>query len=177
MNETEQLKGDIQDKGAIMAALNRQVTDLQEKNTELEITNRTLRENNQSMYAAGHVLRALRTANLARNREWDPDGHVGALWRSNEVAGEIGEVGEALLAYTNLTIAAGKMANTVKKLERERLGIRGSRSNIRELANEMADVLITLDLLAMHFEVDLWGWTREKFNATSDKMKLNTRLE
>jgi len=101
----------------------------------------------------------LRAANVARNKEWDKDGKIGASFRGLELAGEVGE-----------------LCNLVKKLERERMGIRGSRVSILDLAQELADVMICLDLLAMHYSIDLAHVTREKFNDTSVKIGLETRL-
>jgi hypothetical protein len=120
---------------------------------------------------------SLRTANWRRNKEWDPNGDVGAFWRASEMAGEAGEMGEALLACLNVMIAVGKVNNTIKKLERERLGIKGSRTDMSALGRELADVIITTDLAAMHYGIDLWGATRWTFNATSDKQGLKTHLE
>jgi len=102
---------------------------------------------------------ALRAANVARNKEWDREGKLNASFRGLELAGEVGE-----------------LCNIVKKLERERMGIRGSRVSVIDLAQELADVMITLDLLAMHYSVDLGYVTREKFNDTSVKIGLETRL-
>lgn len=73
-----------------------------------------------------------------------------------------GEVGEAL--------------NEAKKLVREANGWPGSRSSKEKLAEELADVVICADLLAMTAGVDLGEAVRAKFNATSDKVGLNTKL-
>jgi NTP pyrophosphatase (non-canonical NTP hydrolase) len=103
---------------------------------------------------------ALRLANVQRNKEWDRDGQIGALFRATEFGGEVGEV-----------------LNNVKKLERERMGIKGSRITLFELAKEMADVQITLDLLAMHYSIDLAEAVRLVFNSKSDEIGLKTRIE
>lgn len=103
---------------------------------------------------------ALRFANVHRNMEWDPDNIITASFRGLELAGEVGE-----------------LCNMVKKLERERLGLPGSRVSFLELAEEMADVQITLDLLAMHYSIDLGEATRFKFNMTSNKLGWATRIE
>lgn len=147
------------------------VNDVRNKNTQLEIDNRALREKLKGTFVA------LRQANIARNKEWDRADAVGAFWRASEMAGEAGELGEALLVCLQTMIAVGKVNNTVKKLERERLGIRGSRTDMAALGRELADVIITTDLAAMHYGVDLWGSTRDTFNATSDKQGLKTHLE
>lgn len=120
---------------------------------------------------------SLREANWRRNKEWDPDNKVTGFWRAAEMAGEAGELGEAMLTMLNVFIAVGKVNNTVKKLERERLGIRGSRTDMAALGRELADVIITTDLAAMHYGLDLWAWTRDTFNATSEKQGMATKLE
>lgn len=101
----------------------------------------------------------LRAANETRQQEWDKDGVITLSYRGNELAGEIGEA-----------------CNVIKKLERERLGIRGSRATTEQLAEELADAIICIDLIAMQAGIDLGITTRNKFNATSEKYGLATRL-
>ena len=101
----------------------------------------------------------LRHANDTRQHEWDRDDRIGLLFRANELAGETGEA-----------------CNVVKKLERERLNIRGSRATVAQLAEELADVVICADLVAQAAGVDLGEAVARKFNATSEKMGLATRL-
>jgi NTP pyrophosphatase (non-canonical NTP hydrolase) len=101
----------------------------------------------------------LRSANERRHAEWDPDSFITLAFRGNELAGEVGEA-----------------CNEIKKLERERLGIRGSRSNRLFLASELADVVICCDLIAMDAGIDLESIIRDKFNATSEKYGLETKL-
>lgn len=102
---------------------------------------------------------SLREANLARQIEWDGDNQISAAYRGNELAGEVGEA-----------------CNVIKKLERERMGIRGSRDTIDHLAEELADVIICVDLLAMHYGINLDAAVARKFNATSEKVGLKTRM-
>jgi len=102
---------------------------------------------------------ALRVANLSRQAEWDKSGKIDASYRGNELAGEVGEA-----------------CNVIKKLERDRLGIRGSKASIWDLADELADVIICADLIAMMYGINLGGSVRQKFNATSEKVGLKTRL-
>lgn len=104
-------------------------------------------------------LEALRIANRVREREWDPDGAITLAYRGNELAGEVGEA-----------------CNIIKKLERERIGLRGTRATKADLAEELADVLICLDMIAMQAGIDLAGAVRDKFNDTSRKYGLTTRL-
>jgi NTP pyrophosphatase (non-canonical NTP hydrolase) len=101
----------------------------------------------------------LRYANIARNREWDPEAKLDAAFMALELGGEVGEA-----------------QNVVKKLERERLGIPGSRATVLDLADELADVLICADRVAMQFGIDLEEATKRKFNITSEKVGLRTRL-
>ena len=78
------------------------------------------------------ALADLRSANRARQAEWDQDNQITLSYRGNELAGEVGEA-----------------CNVIKKLERERMGIRGSRATKEQLAEELADVVICADLIAM----------------------------
>lgn len=105
-------------------------------------------------------LARLREANRTRQAEWDPGSKLSLAYRGNELAGETGEA-----------------CNILKKLERERLGIKGSRGSVDHLAEELADVIICVDLIAMEFGIDLGAAVAAKFNATSDKVGLSTRLE
>lgn len=104
----------------------------------------------------------LRNAVLLRQHEWSPriQGRVMTLsFRGNELAGEVGEA-----------------CNIIKKLERKRLGLRGSEATIGALAQELADVVICVDLIAAQIGIDLGFEVQEKFNATSNKYGLETRL-
>ena len=101
----------------------------------------------------------LRAANLARQAEWDTDGQITLSYRGNELAGEVGEA-----------------CNLIKKLERERMGIAGSRASVADLAEELADVIICADLIAMQLGIDLDRAVAEKFNKTSEKVGLKARM-
>lgn len=108
-------------------------------------------------------LEQLRIKNKERQTHWDPEnsisGPLGKLFRSNEMVGE-----------------AGEAANEVKKLVREELGIRGSRTTKEKLATELADVIICCDLIAEQYDINLIDAVRSKFNETSDKVGLPTKL-
>ncbi|MGL4488113.1 MAG: MazG-like family protein [Rhizobiaceae bacterium] len=104
-------------------------------------------------------LKALRIANAARQKEWDKDNQITLSYRGTELGGEVGEA-----------------LNIIKKLERERLGIKGSRATVEDLAEELADVIICCDLIAMATGIDLTKALQEKFNKTSEKVGLSTRL-
>jgi len=105
------------------------------------------------------MLEQLRIANIRRQKEWDTGNQIDASYRGNELAGEVGEA-----------------CNVIKKLERERLGIKGSRDTIDHLAEELADVIICVDLICMQYEIDLGAAVRRKFNQTSAKIGLQTRI-
>jgi hypothetical protein len=69
------------------------------------------------------------------------------------------------------------VCNVVKKLVREKLGLRGSRATQEDLEDELADGQICLDLLAMAAGVDLGAATIRKFNERSRDLGLQTMLE
>lgn len=102
----------------------------------------------------------LRHANEARDVEWNTGAEkISLAFRGVELAGE-----------------AGEACNVIKKLERATLGIAGSRASLADLASELADVVICADLIAMHAGIDLEGAVVGKFNATSEKYRLATRI-
>jgi NTP pyrophosphatase (non-canonical NTP hydrolase) len=105
------------------------------------------------------MLAGLRQANQDRQREWDPTDSITVEYRGNELAGEVGEA-----------------CNLIKKIARERLGIRGTRATKEELAAELADVVICVDLIAMQMGIDLGYAIELKFNSTSEKYGLQTRI-
>nr|WP_278434388.1 MazG-like family protein [Brucella anthropi] len=102
----------------------------------------------------------LRAANVARDQEWNTGSErVSMTFRATELAGEVGEA-----------------CNVIKKLERERIGLVGSRDTNEHLAEELADIVICTDLVAMDAGIDLDAAIAAKFNATSEKNGLATRL-
>lgn len=101
----------------------------------------------------------LREANITRQKEWPGNDQADIAFRGLEVAGEFGEVAEAL-----------------KKYLRGTRGIKGSTADLQDVANEMADAIIALDLLADQMGIDLGAAVTRKFNATSQKYGLETRL-
>ena len=105
----------------------------------------------------------LRLANMARQEEWPGGEHVDLAFRGLEMAGE-----------------AGELANKLKKLVRLQRGIKGTTEDqkalLLEVLDEMADVVICVDLIAMHLDLSLNFGVRAKFNATSEKHGLKTRL-
>lgn len=104
-------------------------------------------------------LAELRRANTERNKEWDSGGKLDVTFRGLEFAGEAGEV-----------------CNKLKKLERERRGLRGSRATREELADELADAIITADLIGMMEAINLSEAVVRVFNRKSDELNLQTHL-
>jgi NTP pyrophosphatase (non-canonical NTP hydrolase) len=102
----------------------------------------------------------LRNANIERQREWPGDDKADVAFRAIEVAGEFGEVAEA-----------------IKKFLRAERGISGSTATLEDVADEMADSIIALDLLANQLDLDLGAAVARKFNMTSVKYGLKTRIE
>jgi len=106
-------------------------------------------------------LNQLRTANIERDIEWCNGAEpLNICFRATELSGEVGEA-----------------CNIIKKIERERLGLVGTRASMNELADELADVIICTDLIAMDLGIDLGEAVRNKFNATSEKYKLKTKIQ
>lgn len=101
---------------------------------------------------------SLREANSARQELWGGDQQDG-MYRAVELGGEVGEV-----------------LNVVKKLERERLALVGSRATITDLEDELGDAMICLDLLAKKYGINLDQAAARKFNKTSEKMGFDVRL-
>lgn len=105
-------------------------------------------------------LSTLREANVIRQKsEWDVDNRISLSYRGNELGGECGEA-----------------QNVIKKLDRELLGIKGSRDTVEHLAEELADVIICVDLIAASMGIDLAKAVADKFNATSDKNGFKTHI-
>lgn len=105
-------------------------------------------------------LNELREANEYRHDEWAGGGRkIPLSFRGVELAGECGEA-----------------CNELKKLERYTLGLAGGKWDLQGLREELADVLISADLIAMDLNIDLAAAVREKFNKTSAKHGFVTRL-
>jgi NTP pyrophosphatase (non-canonical NTP hydrolase) len=114
-----------------------------------------------SSYYFDNTLERLRKANLERWKEWYGDRDVPGSYFGNEMAGE-----------------AGEACNVIKKLDREMMGMVGSRATKEQLEEELADVLICIDLIAIRFGIDLTGdIIKNKFNKTSEKYGLKTKMD
>lgn len=114
---------------------------------------------------SGLTFAELRAANLSRCGRWHPRG-LSEWSLSDWFTATMGELGEA--------------ANVAKKLNRERDGIAGntvSEGQLRaDLADEIADVAIYLDILAASEGIDLAAAVMAKFNRTSEKVGFPERL-
>lgn len=102
---------------------------------------------------------ALRVASVERQKLWDKDGKISASFRGNEMAGETGEA-----------------CNVIKKLERETLGLPGSRDTPDHLGMELADIVICADLIATGYGLSLGDYVARKFNETSEKVGFPIKL-
>lgn len=112
----------------------------------------------------GLTFNTLRSANLARLPEFKnakgepahskPDGSDWSLgeW-CNAVVGELGEA-----------------ANIIKKIQREDISLEDARS---QLADELADVVTYLDILAYQAGIDLGKATTDKWNKVSERVGFN----
>ena len=107
----------------------------------------------------------LQSINWSRAEAW----HKGVEWTlSDWMTALTGEIGEA--------------ANVIKKLNRIRDGMTGNKphetadSLCADLAKELADCQMYLDLLATAAGVDLGQATIDKFNETSERLGRPERL-
>ena len=111
-------------------------------------------------------LKYLRARNVERAKLWR-DGNdertvTELLFRSNELCGE-----------------AGEAANFVKKLARTMLHMKGGleyNEALLSISKELADVVICVDRVAEFFDINLEEAIVQKFNETSDKHNLPTKL-
>ena len=106
------------------------------------------------------MLGRLRVKNQERTQEWDPENKLSALFFAVELAGEVGEA-----------------LNVIKKLEREKHDIPGSRATAGDLGEELADIIIVVDIIAAHYGIDLEFCIKDKFNKTSKGRCFKTCLE
>lgn len=107
------------------------------------------------------TLQNLRDANVRRSIEWMGNAPVPAdmMFCAVELGGETGEA-----------------LNVCKKMERVRLGVVGSKANLVDLIEELADVIICVDRVAACYDIDLSEAIQKKFNKTSEKYGLKERL-
>ena len=104
-------------------------------------------------------LEQLRDANQRRHKEWAHGEAVDLSFRGVELAGEVGEV-----------------CNEIKKLERVRLNLVGGKTDLEGIKEELADVMISADLIAMDLGIDMGAEIQKKFDKTSAKYNLSARF-
>lgn len=108
----------------------------------------------------------LREANIERCKEWHGPAGIEDWTLSDWATATAGELGEA--------------CNVIKKLNRARSGIYGNSQTEQELqeqlAEELADTVIYLDLLAARAEIDLASAVVDKFNFVSTRFGFSQRL-
>ena len=122
-------------------------------------------------------LNQLRQANNRRQQEWLGADQASNAFRMIEVAGETSEAIEALLLLTlSAQAKTGGACERMKKWARGALGIAGSTATIEDVAEELADAVIAIDLLASQLGIDLGQAVTGKFDKTSEKYGLETRL-
>lgn len=82
-----------------------------------------------------HFFGTLRQANVFRQKEWDTGGKIDLSYAGNEFAGEVSEaIAEAVLLITN-----------------------PCEDNVADLANELGDVIICIDLIAIRAGIEADG--------------------
>lgn len=107
---------------------------------------------------------AFRAANVARCLKWHPQG-IDSWSPSDWLTAVTGELGE--------------LASLLKMRNRERDGLPGNKFSPtqKQIADELADVLTYLDLLAEVLGVDLGIAAAEKFNEVSVRVGFPDRIE
>ena len=106
---------------------------------------------------------AFRAANIARCVKWHPKG-IGSWSSSDWLTAVTGELGE--------------LASLLKMRNRERDGLSGNKFSPtdKQIADEIADVLTYLDLLAAALGVELGRAAAEKFNEVSERVGFQDRI-
>ncbi|MEQ1906055.1 MAG: hypothetical protein ABL888_17855 [Pirellulaceae bacterium] len=105
-----------------------------------------------------------RAANVSRCIRWHPEG-IESWSPSDWLTAVTGELGE--------------LASLLKMRNRERDGLPGNKFSPtdKQIADELADVVTYLDLLAAVLGVDLGRAVAEKFNEVSIRVGFPERLE
>lgn len=121
--------------------------------------------------------KTLAEANRVRQIEWSAGHEISGSWRGNELGGEVGEALDEALRLIQLAISTGRAQNIIKKLEREALGLPGSRASVKDLGRELGDIVICAALVAEKYDLNLDREVALKFNETTDKVGLTTYME
>lgn len=105
-----------------------------------------------------------RAANVARCLKWNPQG-IESWSASDWLTAVTGELGEP--------------ASLLKMRNRERDGLPGNKfsPSDKQIADELADVLAYLDLLAAMLGVDLGRAAAAKFNEVSERVGFSDRID
>lgn len=105
-----------------------------------------------------------RAANVARCLKWHPEG-IESWSPSDWLTAVTGDLGE--------------LASLLKMRNRERDGLPGNKFSPtqKQVADELADVLTYLDLLAAALGVDLGRAAVEKFNEVSERVGFPDRID
>lgn len=112
------------------------------------------------------VYDTLTMASMARQKVW---GDKDPMFAAVELGGEAGELLEQALLAIRIGAVTGRTLNTVKKLERERMGMVGATDTVEALGDELGDVVICCEILARKYGLSLEQVTAKKFNKTSRK--------
>jgi len=114
----------------------------------------------------------LKDANSTRVQRWHKNGIND--WSVSQwalaMAGEAGEVCNAVKKLNRITDGIANLSADPERL------LATTEDAIQKVGEELADVLIYLDLLAQRLEIDLAAETRNKFNATSERYGFPERL-
>ena len=124
---------------------------------------------------------ALRVANRTRmplfKNATGETKHSGQDWTVSDwalaVAGETGELAEVLLLYSLMTMSLGKAGNVMKKMRRKDFN---PAVVVDDISEELADVVIYLDMLADSLGIDLGGAVIYKWNKKSDQLDIPLSL-
>ena len=124
---------------------------------------------------------ALRVANRARmplfKNATGETKHSGQDWTVSDwalaVAGETGELAEVLLLYSLMTMSLGKAENVMKKMRRKDFN---PAVVVDDISEELADVVIYLDMLADSLGIDLGKAVMYKWNKKSEQLDIPLRL-
>jgi NTP pyrophosphatase (non-canonical NTP hydrolase) len=108
-----------------------------------------------------NVFEKLRLASTERETYFNPEGTpIPISFRLMELGGEAGEV-----------------LNAGKKLARHEMSMVGGCTDITNMKEELGDVIICCELIAKHYNIDLWEAVVEKFNKTSEKHNFPVKME
>jgi NTP pyrophosphatase (non-canonical NTP hydrolase) len=126
----------------------------------------------------GLTFAQLAQVNIKRCRKWhDPEEWSAQMW-GLAMTGEAGEFATAIVAL--LTVgAAGQVANALKKLRRHDDGISQITDRevlLRNVAMEIGDTAVYLDLLAQRLGLKFEDCIRDTFNRVSEREGFPERL-